>query len=307
MPFEFVCPFCHHRTRVDDKFAGQSGPCVNCGRTVSMPTFDKNGLLIDSAKSSKSITSTGGVGKGKNWLPLAIVLASIATMVIALGVSVYLAIPLISRKASLAAQRSDSENMIAIAQALNAYALRHGTYPTPIVRDASGRALYSWRVLILPFLGYQDLYNQFQLDQPHDSPANLSLDSRMPREFASKFSGGAAFSQTNYALVIGAGTLFPPEGPMAPADAEDPTILLVETTSGICSWSEPMDIDASKGVAIGSKPMKEIGGIHKDVVLIVTVTEKAYAVPSTNSQNLLDALVTPKGGEIVDLSNITEL
>ncbi|MCU0710623.1 MAG: DUF1559 domain-containing protein [Pirellula sp.] len=243
----------------------------------------------------------------KKWAPIGIIAIALATVVVAGGVGVYFAIPFITKKAALAAQRSDSSNMIAIAEALNAYALRYGTYPTPVVKDNSGTPLYSWRVLILPFLGYQQLYDRFQLDQPYDSPANLSLAIEMPRVFASSFTGSGNVDQTNYSLLVGPGTLFPASGPLSPADAEDPTILVVETNDGMCSWSEPMDIDVGKGLSIGSKPMKHIGGIHKGVAIVVTVKEEAYAIPATNSQVLVDALVTPKGGETADLSAAVKL
>ncbi len=75
------------------------------------------------------------------------------TVISSVGLGLYLAVPFISKKASLAAQRSDSSNMVAIAEALNAYALRHGTYPTPVVKIVMVCRFYSWRVLILPFLG----------------------------------------------------------------------------------------------------------------------------------------------------------
>lgn len=304
MPFEFICPFCHHRTRVEDKYAGQSGPCANCGRNVTLPVFDKNGLLT---KASASEQVKAPKPKGPTWKIVTVLSLALATVLFAGGLGIYFAIPFIKQKASLAAQRSDSSNMITIAQALNAYALRHGTYPTPIVKDKSGTPLYSWRVLILPFLGYEDLYNRFQLDQPFDSPANLSLMTQMPTVFASSFAGAGNYQQTNYALLVGPGTLFPPSGPMSPSDAEDPTILVVETTDGMCSWTEPGDIQIVKGLAIGSKPMKDIGGIHKGAAIVVTVKEEAYAIPATNSQTLIDALVTPKGGETTDMSAATKL
>ena len=304
MPFEFVCPFCHHRTRVEDKYAGQTGPCASCGRNVTLPAFDKNGLLVKAdARKPTGATQTTKT----NWVPIIIVSVVLATVFAAGGLGIFFAIPFISKKASLAAQRSDSGNMIAIAQALNAYALRHGSYPTPIVKDNNGMPLYSWRVLILPFLGYEDLYNRFQLEQPFDSPANLNLAIEMPSVFASSFSGARNFQQTNYALLVGPGTLFPPTGPLSPADAEDPTILVVETTDGMYSWTEPVDIDVGKGLAIGSQSMKDIGGIHKGATIVVTVKEEAYAIPATNSQTLVDALVTPKGGETTDMSAAVKL
>jgi len=38
MPIPFRCPHCGHETLVDDAYAGSSGPCASCGRTVVMPS-----------------------------------------------------------------------------------------------------------------------------------------------------------------------------------------------------------------------------------------------------------------------------
>jgi hypothetical protein len=54
-------------------------------------------------------------------------------------------------------------NLQRIAAALKAYSNDHGSYPTPTVTDATGRPLYSWRVLLLPYLGEQGLYEKFVL------------------------------------------------------------------------------------------------------------------------------------------------
>ena len=46
-----------------------------------------------------------------------------------------------------------------------------------------GKPLLSWRVLILPFLDQQALYDQFHLDEPWDSPHNRTLIAKMPAIF----------------------------------------------------------------------------------------------------------------------------
>ena len=43
----------------------------------------------------------------------------------------------------------------------------------------------SWRVQMLPFLGEQELYGEFKLDEPWDSEHNLELVKRIPEVFAS--------------------------------------------------------------------------------------------------------------------------
>ena len=37
MPIPFTCPHCGHQTSVDERYAGQTGPCASCGKTITVP------------------------------------------------------------------------------------------------------------------------------------------------------------------------------------------------------------------------------------------------------------------------------
>ena len=37
MPIQFQCPHCGLKTLVDERFAGQTGPCRQCGKAVTVP------------------------------------------------------------------------------------------------------------------------------------------------------------------------------------------------------------------------------------------------------------------------------
>jgi hypothetical protein len=37
MPISFICPYCGRTTNVGDEYAGQSGPCAGCRRTIVIP------------------------------------------------------------------------------------------------------------------------------------------------------------------------------------------------------------------------------------------------------------------------------
>lgn len=50
----------------------------------------------------------------------------------------------------------------------------------PYIADPSGTPLHSWRVLLLPYLGEQKLYEQIKLDEPWDSEWNRQFHKRMP-------------------------------------------------------------------------------------------------------------------------------
>ncbi len=58
--------------------------------------------------------------------------------------------------------------------------------PEPNVpKDSNGMPYLSWRVYILPYLGYTSLYSKFKLDEPWDSLNNLPLQNLMPDFFRS--------------------------------------------------------------------------------------------------------------------------
>ena len=37
MPFLFTCPHCGAQTYVSEQYVGQSGPCAQCGQTITVP------------------------------------------------------------------------------------------------------------------------------------------------------------------------------------------------------------------------------------------------------------------------------
>ena len=60
----------------------------------------------------------------------------------------------------------------------------HDTYrvfpPSAEVRDKEGKSGLSWRVHLLPFVGENELFKEFHLDEPWDSPHNKPLIEKMP-------------------------------------------------------------------------------------------------------------------------------
>ena len=40
MPIQFTCPHCGTETDVADEFAGRSGPCAQCGKTITVPPLE---------------------------------------------------------------------------------------------------------------------------------------------------------------------------------------------------------------------------------------------------------------------------
>ncbi len=74
-------------------------------------------------------------------------------------------------------------NLKKLALAMQNYADTFGHLPLA-AKVKNGKALLSWRVELLPYLGEQELYNQFKREEPWDSPHNKKLLSKMPAVFA---------------------------------------------------------------------------------------------------------------------------
>src|SRR5438046_1053199 len=67
-----------------------------------------------------------------------------------------------------------------IGLALQNYHNDHGKLPPAVVRDKAGRPMYSWRVVLLPYVEQPVLHAEFKLDEPWDSPTNKPLSEKMP-------------------------------------------------------------------------------------------------------------------------------
>src|SRR5262249_31013910 len=80
-------------------------------------------------------------------------------------------------------QMSSANNLKQIGLAIHDYQEIHGELPNNS-HDPNGKPLLSWRVHLLPYDEHDNLYRQFKLDEPWDSPNNLALLNRGPIPFA---------------------------------------------------------------------------------------------------------------------------
>jgi len=83
-------------------------------------------------------------------------------------------------------QMHESNDLKEIGLGLHNYHNRHDQLPTGetnTVHFADGKPLLSWRVHILPYVGEQELYAAFHLNEPWDSDHNIKLQDRMPHVY----------------------------------------------------------------------------------------------------------------------------
>ena len=84
-----------------------------------------------------------------------------------------------------ARQKAESiNNLKQIALACHSYHDVNGKMPDD-VKDKEGKLLLSWRMLLLPYLEENPLYQQFRLQEPWDSATNIKLMEKIPKIFES--------------------------------------------------------------------------------------------------------------------------
>jgi type II secretory pathway pseudopilin PulG len=302
MPLDYVCPFCHAKFFVDDAFRGKSGPCAECGKSITIP-----GRVSNHSENEADQRASAIVARERNAYRLQIVITA-STILFAsliLGLVIYIGMPGFQKISIRREARSSLSNLQKIAKALNEYAVEHGTYPPAVVYDSAGTALYSWRVLILPYLGHQAIYDNFKLDEAYDGPHNSQYMYQVPNEFRLLGSPSNRFltGETYVSLVTGPGTLFPTKGTTDPktiSDLPSTTILVTEASRVINLWTAPHDCAFTASTSAAGATNTDIGVLRQGFVLAVTVDGTELTIPDTINKTKLHALVTPNGEEPIE-------
>ena len=292
MPIVFTCPHCQTQTEVEDRYSGRAGDCVVCGGAIELPTFSTSSTRHPAAAGGHRTVAkviAGGL------LLTGLIIGSVAAFRYG-GTA-------ITQIRGGQVQAASKANLQKIAAALNNYAADYGRYPPPYTTDASGVPLHSWRVLILPYLGEDELYASIDLQRHWNKTQDAgAYPQSMPAVYRHP-GGGGWTNHSNYYLITGMGTLFPPTGPLDPtrvADEPDKTILLVESDfyppSG--NWLEPVDLNIDDVLnATGNGGRQTLGMTDAGGACVATVDGKARYLIDTTSSGLLSALLSPAGGE----------
>jgi prepilin-type processing-associated H-X9-DG protein len=174
------------------------------------------------------------------------------------------------------------------------YEADHGTLPPAFVANKDGKRMHSWRVLILPYLEQQSLYDQYKMDEPWDGPNNSLLASQMPKIYACP--SGEPSNETQYAVMAGPGLVFDGANKtriadIATGDGTDKTLLVVECHEALINWLEPRDLDAAT-----TGPTSH----HPKGVNVSFADGHVRFLKNDISPEVFGALITPRGGEAID-------
>jgi hypothetical protein len=191
-----------------------------------------------------------------------------------------------------------------------------GAFPPAALTSTDGRPLLSWRVAILPYLGEDALYKQFDLKEPWDGPHNKPLLAKMPRVYQPVTHPAKEPYLTCYQVFVQADEKGTPEAPgrapffQRPAhqsfgpttsdfkDGLPNTILIVEGAEPV-PWTKPEDLPYSR-----TAPLPKLGGEFKGGTHAVFADGTVRWIPADISEETLRALITCDGGEEVHVDEL---
>ena len=197
-----------------------------------------------------------------------------------------------------AARRRSVRNLRMISLAMHQASAANGRFPAAAIRK-EGKALLSWRVSLLPYLGEKGLYDQFHVDEPWNSPHNRPLMEQIPNVYAPVLRDGEPAGTTYYQVVVGRGALFgADQGTLWDdvTDARSSTLMVVEGAEPV-PWSAPMDLTFDADI---EKPLPELGGPFKDGFHAAFVDGGVVFLTGPLQPGFLRALITRNGGEPID-------
>jgi hypothetical protein len=175
-----------------------------------------------------------------------------------------------------------------------------GRLPPAVVYGKDGKALLSWRVLILPYIEQRELYEQFKLDEPWDSAHNLRLLCKMPAAYAPP-PGKASKVPANHSVCyvfVGKGAAFEGrEGLRISQDFPDSTsrtFLIVEAGYPV-PWTKPEDLAYDP-----NGPLPNLTCLFRDGFRAAAADGSIRFIPKSISEASLRAGITRNGNEAIE-------
>jgi len=197
---------------------------LSSGCKSKKPPVDKN---VDSAKQTPAVT-TPATTTGTPVTP-----------------------PVVNLKRNAVARTGTGSKLGEVYKALELYANdNNGKYPPPYTKSAQGSPLLSWRVLILPYIEQQNLFNKFNQNEPWDGPTNKPLLSFMPKMYLSSgnYDVNTAF-KTTFLAPVAKETIFSPAGGLTKNSVSDGlsnTILIADVDDDFATeWTRPVDLNVN--------------------------------------------------------------
>jgi len=219
------------------------------------------------------------------------------------AVGAALLVPAVGKVREAATRMQGSNNLKMIGLGMLNFEAANGRFPSPIGQNfgppmPNPKPLLSWRVHLLPYFEQADLYNQFKMDEPWDSPNNKKLIERMPKIYASP-AAPLGPGMTYYKVFVGGGAMFDTAGPTRITGVTDGltnTIMAVEGGLPVI-WTKPDDVQFDPKRAL---PDLSLAGNRRIQVLMGDGSVRSVDLDRV-SPEALKAAITANGGETIPL------
>jgi hypothetical protein len=192
---------------------------------------------------------------------------------------------------------TSTRNLRRLAGAMHRFHKVNGFPPAWALFSRDGTPLLSWRVAILPFLGYKELYESFKRDEPWDGDHNRKLLAKMPDVYAPVRNAPKQKYATYYQVFTGKGTAFEGmRGLRIPASFPDGTAntLLIVEAGEVVPWTKPADLPYDLNQAL-----PKVGGLFKDGFHAALADGSVRWVRGTIGEQTLRAAITRDDGMVL--------
>ncbi len=300
MAIPFTCPHCGAVADVAETYAGWTGPCVHCGKLISIPASpDTEDACPVGPMPAPPKCRLGCLG----WfLILSLVIAGCDMF----GVLLARLLPSVQTAREAARMVVCQNQLKQIAAAMKSYHQAYNSFPPAYVVDKNGRPMHSWRVLLLPYLeeeSLKSLYKQYRFNEPWDSDNNRKISDLAVDVYQCPSQPDHKNPTTNYMMAIGPHTIS--DGPHARkaleiTDGLHDTIMLVEVAdSGTC-WTEPRDLRFDQiDFKINGSKRQGISSYHPGGVNAAFCDGSVRFLKDSTNPQLVKAMLTIDGGEQV--------
>jgi prepilin-type processing-associated H-X9-DG protein len=214
------------------------------------------------------------------------------------GILLALLLPAIQSSREYARQVACKTDLHNIHMALEAYHIENDHYPPAYTVDENGQRLHSWRTLLLPYLGHQELYEQIRLDEPWDSPHNRQFSDAGIKAYQCPSAGDDEKAFTNYVVIDGPEMIFRGSTPTRKQQIKNglaQTVLVAETADTDIHWMEPRDLDFEKMVFRVNGSPDDVSSHHPGGVNAVMADGQVRFFSDTLDPMVWRALLTPSG------------
>lgn len=323
MAITFKCKKCSKAYKVGDDKAGKKFKCRQCSAPIKIPDLevdDFTGDLDDDSDAEfaeyapatrrrpKSKPKTKAK-KSSNSSPnqMLLIMGAIGAMLV-IGIAGYFLLgsgnsgnsP--TDTAGNSGNSNSNQEKIApvdqikkLARAFHDFHDSFTRFPPADAHLVDGKPVLSWRVHILPFVGQAELYKQFNLTEPWDSPTNSALLEKIPAIFLTE--GTSQPGSTSIMTFTGNGAPFTGgKGPRLRdfTDGSFNVILFVKAgPDKAVPWTKPVDLNFNP-----ANPISVLGQTSQGAFLCAMADGGVRKIPVGISPQILGYAIQNKDGNV---------